>query len=499
MPSRVSWKSLKPTIEPVIFLYAYGLFMHLPVIQQFIYKRVSEAKGFPYTTSSKDSNSCSKQKLNSSLEELEKEVQSLSSYIHLGMVMFASIPSLVTALFIGAWTDMVGRRPALALPAIGSSIEAVIVLLTMYLKWPIYVLFVGSAINGLCGFFTTVAMATMAYIADTTNESDRSFRLAFMEFLVFTGGMVSQLTSGLWIEHLGFIGPYWFILACLVCSVLYVIFFVPESRATSSEHKSICSLFSFASINRVWNVYKNPRNGTRRNLIVFTFSSGVIVLTTLGIGGVMVLYVLHSPLCFSAEQVGYFSGYRFFLQGFGAVLGVKLLGMCLTEINIIRVGIFSLAVALMMFGFSKATWLVYLAPLAGVFSGAAVPIFRGMMSRIVGADEQGALFSATASLETLCNFLGAFIFNSMYPASLKFEFPGFVFFLGTVMLIIPVLLMCCLRNPASFLSKKDLCRSTQKDNMADSLLTDPVSAVIESSGAPLPSPTLTEDGYETMG
>ena len=177
---------------------------------------------------------------------------------------------------------------------------------------------------------------------------------------MFTGGMVSQLTSGLWIEHLGFIGPYWFILACLVSSVLYVIFFVPESRATSSEHKSICSLFSFASINRVWNVYKNPRNGARRNLIIFTFSSGVIVLTTLGIGGVMVLYVLHSPLCFSAEQVGYFSGYRFFLQGFGAVLGVKLLGMCLSEINIIRVGIFSLAVALMMFGFSKATWLVYL-------------------------------------------------------------------------------------------------------------------------------------------
>ena len=77
MPSRVSWKSLKPTIEPVIFLYAYGLFMHLPVIQQFIYKRVSEAKGFPYTTSSKDSDSCSKQKLNSSLEELEKEVMIL--------------------------------------------------------------------------------------------------------------------------------------------------------------------------------------------------------------------------------------------------------------------------------------------------------------------------------------------------------------------------------------------------------------------------------------
>ena len=69
----VAWlKSRRPTIEPVIFLYAYGLFMHLPVIQQYIYKRVSDAKGFPYSPSS--SETCSKRTLNSTLEDLEKEV-----------------------------------------------------------------------------------------------------------------------------------------------------------------------------------------------------------------------------------------------------------------------------------------------------------------------------------------------------------------------------------------------------------------------------------------
>lgn len=99
--------------------------------------------------------------------------------------MFASIPSLVTALFIGAWTDMVGRRPALALPAIGSAIEALIVLLTMYNNWPIYVLFVGSAISGMCGFFTTMALAVMSYIADTTDESDRAFRLGIHKLLKY--------------------------------------------------------------------------------------------------------------------------------------------------------------------------------------------------------------------------------------------------------------------------------------------------------------------------
>ena len=107
-------------------------------------------------------------------------------------------------------------------------------------------------------------------------------------------------------------------------------------------------------------MYKNPRNGARRNLIIFTLSSAVIVLTTLGVGGVIVLFLLHSPLCFSAEEVGYFSGFRFFVQGLGAVLGIKLLGRCVNEVNIVRAGIFSLAVALIVFGFSRTAWLVYM-------------------------------------------------------------------------------------------------------------------------------------------
>lgn len=177
---------------------------------------------------------------------------------------------------------------------------------------------------------------------------------------MFIGGMISQLTSGLWIEHLGFVAPYWFIFICLLASVVYIIFLVPESRASSSQHNIIRKLFSLTSIKRVWHVYKNPRDGARRNLIIFTLSSGIIVLTTLGVGGVIVLFLLHSPLCFSPEKVGYFSAFRYFSQGLGAVLGIKLLGRCLNEVNIARVGILSLALSLIVFGFSKVEWLVFM-------------------------------------------------------------------------------------------------------------------------------------------
>ena len=46
--------------------------MHMPVIQQYVYKRVSVAKNFPYSSSTKER--CQNQTLNTTLKELEKEV-----------------------------------------------------------------------------------------------------------------------------------------------------------------------------------------------------------------------------------------------------------------------------------------------------------------------------------------------------------------------------------------------------------------------------------------
>ena len=172
--------------------------------------------------------------------------------------------------------------------------------------------------------------------------------------------LISQLTSGLWIENVGLMAAYWFTFACLFASFLYIIFFVRESRVFSSEHRSLCKIFSLASVKRVWQVFKNPRNGARRNLIIFSLSSAVVFLTYLGVHGVMVLFILRSPLCFSAQEVGYYFALQLFLRGVGAVLGIKLLGKCLTEVNILRAGIFSQAVALIVFGFSRTAWLIYI-------------------------------------------------------------------------------------------------------------------------------------------
>lgn len=69
--SRFSLRQLL-TVEPVLFLYAFGLFMNVPVSQQYIYSRLSEAKGFPYHFQQKTG--CEGKELNASMKTLEKEV-----------------------------------------------------------------------------------------------------------------------------------------------------------------------------------------------------------------------------------------------------------------------------------------------------------------------------------------------------------------------------------------------------------------------------------------
>lgn len=49
----------------------------------------------------------------------------------------------------------------------------------------------------------------------------------------------------------------------------------------------------------------------------------------------------------------------------------------------------------------------------------------------------GSLFSATSSVEILFVYIGSLILNSLYPKSLKFDAPGFVFFLAATLMLVP--------------------------------------------------------------
>lgn len=178
--------------------------------------------------------------------------------------------------------------------------------------------------------------------------------------MILIGGLVSQMTSGLWIKNFGFIPPYWFILACEIVSALYVIFLVPESVTKPKEKEHRTRFFSLTSFKKIWKVYRDPRDGYRRSLFLLLIGDGIVSLATMGLSGVILLFVLRSPLCWSPTVLGAFMAFRFLTQGIGGIVGIGLFKRCFTDSNLTRIGLTSLIISLVLFAFANKTWMVFL-------------------------------------------------------------------------------------------------------------------------------------------
>ena len=92
--------------------------------------------------------------------------------------LILTLLSVVVAPLWGPWTDNGGKRkPALLVAILGACLDMLVILLVMYFDWPVYVLIVGAALNGLSGFATVLMIGATAYIADVSSKEERAFRI----------------------------------------------------------------------------------------------------------------------------------------------------------------------------------------------------------------------------------------------------------------------------------------------------------------------------------
>lgn len=344
----------KITVEPVIFCYAFGIILHVPVIQQYIHKRIAEDKGVVYNTTASVSN-CEFTPVNRNGEttKIQKAVQSEASFMQLGVVFSASAPSLFVALFLGAWSDRAGRRRVMGLPIFGSAIESGIILLVIYFNLPIHVLLIAGFINGVCGFFPTMVLSVFSYMADITEESQRAFRLAVLEATAFISGMLSHLSSGWLINKTGYKAPYMMILSLHTFALFYVVVKLPESRAKHLMENSNVKVFSLQHIRAIINIFANPRFGLRWRMCILMLTSALMIVSSIGFGSVIVLYAIDRPLCCNSILIGYYLALSFFVQAVGAVLGLRFLRMVLSELALMQTGMISVICSLVMMAFVR--------------------------------------------------------------------------------------------------------------------------------------------------
>lgn len=354
--------------------------------------------------------------------------------------LFGSVWAVMQFVFspvLGTLSDRFGRRPVILLSNFGLSLDYVLMALAPNLGW----LFAGRVISGItAASFTTAG----AYIADVTEPDKRAQAFGMLGAAFGVGFVLGPALGGL----LGGIDPrlpFWCAAGLSLLNAVYGMFVLPESLPPALR-----SAFTWAKANPVASLSLFRRTKKLSGLAVVHF---ITSLAHAVLPSVFVLYAGYRyawgerEVGLTLAGVGVFS-----LIVQGGLVGpvVKKLG----ERKTVALGLLTGALGFVFYGIAE-TGLVFLVgiPIMSLW-GLGGPAAQGIMTREVGADEQGRLQGASTSLMGLAELFGPLIFSGVFAYFIapdtKWHLPGAPFLLAACLLVIAALtaLAVTKENPA---------------------------------------------------
>jgi DHA1 family tetracycline resistance protein-like MFS transporter len=340
--------------------------------------------------------------------------------------IFGTAWALMQFLFsptIGALSDRFGRRPVVLMSNIGLGLDYILMAVAPSLWW----LFVGRVISGITAASIS---AGYAYVADVTPGEQRAARFGMLGVAFGAGFVLGPAIGGL----TGAIDPrlpFWIAAGLSLANALYGWLILPESLPVASRMP-----FAWRRANPLGALKLLRRHRELFGLAGINFLDAVAhaVLPNMG-----VLYMLYR-YGWDERMVG------FVLAGVGVCAMVVQGGLIGPVVR--RFGERKALIAGLVFG--AAGFFVHgLAPTGPIFL-LGVPLIAlwgfanasslGLMSRRVGADEQGQLQGANQSLQGIANMIGPFLFTLSFAWAIKPELglnlPGTPFVLAGLLVLV---------------------------------------------------------------
>lgn len=329
---------------------------------------------------------------------------------------------------MGMVSDRFGRRPVLMISLFGLFVDFLFMAFAPSLMW----LFVGRILNGLtASTFST----TNAYIADITPPENRAKNFGMLGSAFGLGFMIGPTIGGL-LSHYGLRAP--FIAAAALCALnwIYGMFVLPESLPAKRRIKAM-----------VWR-RANPLGA----LIFLNKRRDVFSLASIGF-----LFQLAQQVM--PQVFVLYTGYRYHWTP--TILGFTFMasGACMIFVQVVLVGPVVKAVGergavLLGAGFGAAGFLVYgLASLPWMYLS-AIPLTAGMgflqpglmglMTRRVGASQQGQLQGATQCLQGMATMTGPVIYGLTFAWAIRndatLHIPGLPILMASGLFVLALLI-----------------------------------------------------------
>lgn len=337
---------------------------------------------------------------------------------------------------LGALSDRFGRRPVILISNFGLGFDYILMALAPNLGW----LFAGRIISGICGASISTSYA---YIADVLPAEKRAGAFGMMGAafgLGFTFGPAIGGITGNIDPHL----PFWIAAGLSLLNGCYGLFVIPESLPREKR-----TAFSWSRANPVA-ALKLLRS--RRSLLGLASIGFLSNLSHVVLNSTFVLY----------------AGYRYQWSERDVGLAMALVGICsmIVQGGLVRpfvrqfgeraallCGLSSGALGFTIFGLAPNGSIFLLGILFTTIWGMAGPAGMGLMTRCVGANEQGRLQGANSSLNGIAMLIGPTIFTHTFALfigpSQPMHLPGAPFLLATLLLGIALLFAVRVAQPKS--------------------------------------------------
>ena len=337
----------------------------------------------------------------------------------------------------GMLSDRFGRRPVLLISIFGLGIDYLFMALAPTLSW----LFIGRLINGA----TAASFSTAnAYIADVTAPEDRAKSYGMMGAAFGIGFVVGPAIGG-WLGAYNLRWPFYLSAVLALVNWLYGFFVLPESlppekRAARFDWKKANPMGSLVLLRSKPGLL--PLSG-----VYFLFQLAHNVFPS-----IFVLYVGHR-FGWGPREAAYMlvaTGVTSIIVQ-GAIVGraVKALG----ERRALLVGLFSAFLAFSIYALASSQIVFISGIFVGGLSGLINPGLQGLMTRRVGAAEQGRLAGANSAMMGIAAIAGPALYLGLLGFAVRheqtFHLPGLPIVVASVLSLLAVCLAWVAAHPQS--------------------------------------------------
>ncbi|KAL3271557.1 hypothetical protein HHI36_022032 [Cryptolaemus montrouzieri] len=314
-----------------------------------------------------------------------------------GLIMgIKGILSFLSAPLVGALSDVCGRKLFLLITVFFTCLP--IPLMTINNFW-------FFAMISISGVFAVTFSVVFAYVADVTDEKDRSLAYGLVSATFAASMVISPALGAYLMERWSVSLVVALATAVAILDVFFILVAVPESLPEKMRLSPISweQADPFSSLR---NVGKDP------TILLLCITVFLSYLPEAGQYSCLFVY-LKLVIGWSAPMVAVFVG----LVGLLAVLAQLCLGALMKNLgckHTIMLGLLFEMLQLLWYGFGTTTWMMWAAGILASMSSITYPAISAFVSIHSTPDKQGVVQGMVTGMRGLCNGLGPAMYGIIF-------------------------------------------------------------------------------------